>query len=276
MEVMRFFVRAMNSFATKTVACLVLSMALAGCGSSSKSDVPSSSGAVSGNWQISLQPANPKWRPTAQSGFLVDTNGVLTGSMMFADIACSGVGSVSGTVNGSDVSFNVTPTGINMEFTGSMSQPSTMTGSYTILSSGCSGVYSAPQTGTWTADLVTPLNGNIQGTFVSHEGVTYPISGQLSQGANTGVSNANISGTFDATGYCFFTATANVTGAISGTAVVLNIVDTNGTQIGQIIGTSTLDGTSVTGTFRMIGFGQGVGAKPPCVNGDSGTVTFTL
>jgi len=270
---MRFCVKRMNCLQFNIGLCFALSILLTACASSNHD--PSSSGAVSGNWQISLQPSNPTWRQTTQSGFLLEANGILTGSMMFTDISCSGVGSVSGTVSGSNVTFTVTPTGLNMEFTGSMSQPNTMTGSYTILSTGCGGVYSAPQTGTWTANLVTPLNGNLQGTFTSHEGVTYTITGQVSQGPNTGVSTANLNGTLSTTGYCFFTTT-NVTGAISGTSVVLNLVGSNGAQIGQVIGTASVDGTSLTGTYRLIGLGPGVGAVPPCVNGDSGTVTFTL
>lgn len=276
MAVMRFLARRRNAFKSKMTACVVLSVLLAACGNGSKSNVSSSANAVSGNWQISLQPSDPKWKPTSQSGFLLDTNGVLTGGMMLTDLDCSGVGNVSGNVDGSNVSFNVTPTGIDMAFTGSMSQPNTMSGSYTILSSGCSGFYSAPQTGTWIANLVTPLSGTIQGTFVSNSGVTYPFTGQVTQGANTGLSNANLSGTLDVTGYCFFTATANITGIISGTSVVMNFADSNGTQIGQVIGTSALDGKSVTGTYKMIGFGKGVGAQPPCINGEKGTVTFTF
>jgi hypothetical protein len=271
---MRFVVKAMNSCPVKIVLSFAVLLLLTSCGNSSK-NIPSTSAGVSGNWQMSLQPSNPNWRPTAQSGFLLDDNGNLTGSMMFNDIACSGVGNVSGNVSGSNVTFTVTPTGLNMQFTGGMSQPDTMTGSYMILSSGCAGPYSAPQTGTWTANLVTPLSGNIQGTFTSNAGVIYAITGQLSQGSNTGVSAATLSGTLSTTGYCFFTTT-NLTGAISGTAVVLNLVASDGTQIGQVNGTTRLDGTSVTGNYRLIGLGPGVGAKPPCVNGESGTVTFSL
>jgi len=274
MEPMTCFGAGGRAFWSGAALCVAFSL-LTACGNSNKSNSTPNAASVAGNWQMSLQPSNPNWRPTAQSGFLVENGGAIGGSMMFSDIACSGVGTVAGTVDGTDISFSVTPTGINIQFIGSLTQSTVMSGSYTILSSGCSGVYSAPQTGTFTANLVTPLKGNIQGTFVSHGGVTYPITGQLSQAANTGVSVANLSGTMSTSNYCFFTTT-NITGAISGTSVVLNLVGSDGTAVGQISGTTSLDGSLVTGTYRLIGFGPGVGAKPPCVNGDNGTVSFTL
>jgi hypothetical protein len=272
---MRHGVGTRGSFCSAAAVCIALSILLVACGSSNNSSSTSNPAGVAGNWQMSLQPSNPKWKPTGQSGFLVENGGVLSGSMMFTDIACSGVGSVEGTVDGTNLSFSVTPTGINIQYLGSLTQPTVMSGSYTILSSGCSGVYSAPQTGTFTANLVAPLKGNIQGSFVSHEGVTYPITGQLSQAASTGVSTANLSGSMNTSNYCFFTTT-NLTGVISGTNVVLNLVGSDGTQVGQIAGTTSLDGSLITGTYKLIGFGPGVGAKPPCVNGDGGTVTFSL
>jgi hypothetical protein len=228
---------------------------------------------------MSLQPSNPNWNPTSSSGFLLDNGGNVTGAMMFLDVACSGVGNVSGNVSGSTVAFSIAPTGLNMEFNGSLTQSSTMSGNYTILSAGCSGTTSSPQTGTWTANLVTPLNSsNLQGTFVSKAGITYQFTGSVSQGSNTGQSSGNLSGAVAvdaATPYCFLTA-ANMSGSISGIGVVLNIFGSSGAQIGQITGTTSIDGTLVTGTYRMLGLGTGAGVQAPCIHGDSGTVSFTL
>lgn len=270
---MRFVVERKDSLRFEIIFCLIVPILLTGCGGGSRTS--SSSGGISGNWQMSLQPSNLKLKPSTQSGSLVDNNGALTGGMAFQDNACPGVGSVSGSVSGSSVAFTVTPAGLDMEFTGSMTQTSTMTGNYTILSTGCSGPISAPQTGTWTGNQVSPLNVTIQGVFTSsHKNLnpaTFDITGKLTQGSNTGESTTSLAGTLSATGYCFFT-TANVTGAISGTSVVLNLVGSGGTQIGQVSGTTSLDGTSFNGTYRM--FGLGPGYEPPCVNGDTGTVTW--
>ena len=273
---MSFVAERKHSVRFELVFCLILPFLLTSCGSS-KSAPPSSSGELSGNWQMSLQPSNTKWKPTAQSGFLVDNNGALTGGMAFQDIACRGVGDVSGSVTGSNVTFTVSLAGLDIEFTGSTTKPNTMAGNYTILSTGCSGALSAPQTGTWTANTVPPLNISIQGVFTSsHQNLnpgTFDITGKLSQGSNTGESTTSLSGTLSATGYCFFTTT-NVTGTISGTSVVMNLIGSDGAQIGQIAGTTSPDGTSLNGTYRMIGLGAGSGAQPPCVNGDTGTVTW--
>ena len=270
---MKASIRNLSVLHVKATLVLVSLLLATACGSSSKPS--SSSDSISGNWQMSLTPSGTSFAPT-QSGFLLESNGTVTGAMNFAiSTACVGVGNVTGTVNGSDVSLLLSPSGLTVELTGTIPSTGFMTGNYTILSSGCSGEYSAPQTGTWTASQVTPLSGTIQGTFTSTFGPVYSMSGQLAQGSNTGVSSAGLSGNLATTGYCFFSS-ATLTGTISGTSVVLNIVGSDGTQLGEVVGTASLDGTLVTGTYKMLGFGVGLGYTPPCVNGDSGTVTLAL
>jgi len=208
-----------------------------------------------------------------QSGFLVQTGGTITGSLMFLDSPCSGIGDVSGTVNGTSVSLAVNPTGVQIALTGTLgSNQQTMGGDFTILQAGCSGTSSAPLAGTWTADLVKALNGNITGTFVSKENVAYPITGQITQGPNTGVSTAALSGSLNVTGYCF--ASANIVGTVSGTALVISLVNADGSQAGQINAISSLDGTQVSGSYSILA--QGSTGMAPCKGGDGGTVTFNL
>jgi hypothetical protein len=98
----------------------------------------------------------------------------------------------------------------------------------------------------WSAVFVPPLTGTLQGFFHSTSGNSFPqnedfpVSGSLTQGANIGASNATVTGTlsfYDAetnlSDYpCF--ATASVNGQISGSSVILQIVGTNGSIIGQI------------------------------------------
>ena len=272
---MRFVLERKNSLRLQIVVCLILPILLTGCGSGNSNTGSTSSGGISGNWQISLQPSIPKSKPIAQSGFLLENNGVLTGGMAVQNNACPGTGNVLGSVSGSNITFSVTPAGLDLEFTGSMTKAGTMGGNYTVLSTGCTGNFTAPQTGTWTANQVSPLNINIQGLFTSsHQNLnpgTFNITGKVTQGPSTGESTTSLAGTLSATGYCFFT-TANVSGTISGTSVVLNVVGSDGTQIGQINGTTSLDGSSFNGSYRMIGLGPG--HEPPCVNGDTGTVTW--
>jgi hypothetical protein len=294
---MRFVLRRKVSLRFAIIFCLVLTIISTGCGGSSKSSSTSTAGGISGNWQMSLQPSNASYNPTQESGSLLDNNGNVTGGMVFQDLACPGVGSVSGNVSGSSVTFTVNPAGVDIEFAGNTQGSSSMTGDYTILSTGCSGAVSAPQTGTWTGDQVSPLNVTVQGVLTSSHANASPtyITIMLAQGSNTGASTTDLTGTASLSTTlggpadyddCFFTSsivsggTANVSGTISGTSVVLNLNagGTDGTtaptEIGQISGTISLDGTSFSGTYRMIGFGPGMGYQPPCVNGDTGTVTW--
>jgi hypothetical protein len=63
-------------------------------------------------------------------------------------------------------------------------------------------------------------------------------------------------------------------GAISGTAVVMNLVEADGTQIGQISGISSIDGSTVSGAYNDIGLGKG--ASTACVGNGKGTATLTI
>ncbi len=237
---------------------------LTACSNSGGPSGDVASDSISGNWQMSLQPSNTKIAPHTQWGFLLQNGNILTGSLMLIDVPCSGTGTVSGSVSGTSVSMTLNPTGLTVELSGAIgSTPGSMSGNYTILSNGCTGPNASPDLGTWTATLVTPLNGSFQGNFDAHSGTSYQLGGTVTQGPNTGNLNATLSGTFNITGYCF--TSANIVGVISGTSVVMNLVDSTGTQqIGEIDGTSSLDGTSMNGTLRYLGDPSGsVGCRTP-------------
>jgi hypothetical protein len=194
----------------------------------------------------------------------MENGNAITGSILFNDTPCSGEGNVTGTVTGAGVSLVANPVGTQINLNGTLASGLTsMGGDYTILSTGCTGG-AAPQSGTWIADLVTPLNGTINGTLASQGGPSYMLSGQISQGPNVGSSSATLSGSLSIANYCI--SAVNVTGTISGTAVAFNLVNSDGTQAGQISATTSLDGTTVAGTYNIT-CGQSV---------DAGTVTFTL
>jgi len=215
--------------------------------------------------------------PKTQSGFLIQNGGTVTGSVIFTDQPCSGVGSVTGAVSGTAISLLVSPTGVNVNLSGTIgSGQNSMSGNYTTLSTGCSATNVAPGTGIWTANRVSPLSGKIQGTFTSKDQSLSPVAvtGKVSQGPNTGISAVPLTGSLSATDYCF--STANISGVISGTSVLMNLVDSDGTQIGEVSGTTSLDGTLITGTYQVMGQGKGAEPNPPCGVGDHGTVTLTL
>lgn len=251
---------------------LALPILASGCGSGSTPPT-SSSGSLAGNWQMTMSPSDGNPEVKTESGFLLQNGDVVTGSVAVVDDPCSGIGSVTGTVTGTAVTLLVSPVGIQIDLNGSLgSDPTSMQGTYTIDTTGCASRQTAPQSGTWTANLVTPLNGSFSGTFTSTRfATTYTVSGQVSQGGNTGASNAPLSGNLSApAGYCF--TSVNITGVVSGTGVVMNLVDSTGAQVGQVTGASSLDGTSVTGKYSLIPQSTG----DTCVAGDLGDVTFTL
>ena len=258
------------------IVIILVSLTLPGIGCGSGSSSAGSLGQISGNWQMSLPKTGSKLAPNTVSGFLEQGTGTsITGNVMVTNVPCSGTSLVTGTINQSNISMNLNPSGTTLSLTGTIGSTSaTMSGTYVLLSTGCRGSASNPsQSGNWTASLVHPLQGNVTGTFVSSTLGSFDISGQVSQGQSNGSSNAPLTGTLSITGSsCFSSAT--ISGVISGTAVAINLADSVGTEIGQITGTSSLDGTSLTGSYKIVPKNGPSGT--PCLQGDSGTVTFTL
>lgn len=259
----------------KVRLCILLSIAMLASACGGGSSPTPTPGALSGNWQMSLQKNNaPNLPPKTQSGFLVQQNSDVTGALVLKATGCSGVGDVTGSASGQDLNLTVALTGVTVNLTGTVGPgQGAMGGDYTIISHGCTGPQTAPEIGTWTANLVQALNGNFQGALSSTRlGQDVPITGQISQGAGTG-SSAPLTGNASVTGYCISTAT--VTGSVSGTSVVLNFLSSDGaTQIAGISGTSSLDGKTVTGTYFIVP--QGKNGVKPCGDGDGGAVTINF
>lgn len=254
------------------IAFLVaLSLLTSACGSANSK---SSSELISGNWQMNLVPTRGKVTIISQSGFLLQNDNVIIGSMFLGYPSCTGVGSVAGSISGTNIEFTVDLAGLTVNLSGALgSDQASMSGAYDILVSGCQGseTNTPPETGSWTANLVKPLNGNFQGTFMSKSLQTLlPVTGQVTQGQNTGLSDTSLTGNLSISGYCF--TGANISGLVSGTNVVIFLADPSGVQIGQVMGTSTVDGTSVTGTYEILP----QGSTKACSDGDHGEVALTL
>jgi hypothetical protein len=275
---MRFDPKTFSSVQHVMVLVLALTIFAVGCGSgNSNSGQTASTTPPSGNWQITLSPSNGAQTVKTLSGFLVETGSDLSGSLLFNDFPCISVGNVSGTVAGPSVTLQVAPVGIQLQMTGNMTSGSLgMSGNYTILATGCASHGTSPQTGTWTASLVTPVNGSItNGSITSnHSGnPSYMITaGQISQGPNSGSTNATLTGSQLAiAGYCV-TDALNIAGSISGTSMVLNLTDSvTNASVGQISGTISLDGTTFSGKYDIL-----PQTNAPCKDGDGGTVSFSL
>jgi len=202
------------------------------------------------------------------SGFLLQSGNSLNGNFLISG-SCSGVGNVQGQLSGSNVSLSLDAADQSLNFTGTAKSDGTsMSGNYSVLAAGCG--FSSP--GTWTANRVSDLTGNFQGIFTSviTPNLTFHFSGTLTQGANTGSSYAALSGSMTSTDATCFTS-ASISGQISGTAVVFNLLNANGVALGKIDGNIALDASSMSGNYYFIN------AKNPLACGsDFGTVVLAI
>jgi len=238
--------------------------------------IASSAAWITGNWLISLQKSSGITKAAVQSGFLLASSNSISGSVLIDDPTCPGVGDVSGAVKASSLEMSVAAGGQTISLSGaSGSDKTSMAGNYVTLATGCG----TSETGSWIATLVPPLNGNFQGVFTSNStGVVAPVSGQVSQAQNAIGANAALAGNLTATGSSCIAA-ANISGVVSGTTVVWNLLNSSGTQIGQASGAMNIPGdngiASIQGTYRILPLPRPQPAHTPCVSGETGTLCVT-
>jgi hypothetical protein len=239
---------------------LAATLTLSSCGGgNSYGSAPQVPLTLSGNWQFTMAPPHDgSFLGGLQGGFLLQTNGSVTGGASYAVslsnllVPCnSGSATITGTISGQQVK-TLTAVAGTQTFTlaGTLSSDgSTMAGTYssTAGTAGDGTSCGTAQTGLqWSAVLVPPLTGSIQGTFHSTGGASglneqeFLVSGALIQAVNTGASNATLTGnlTFlnvltNLSDYPCFTS-GLVYGQISGNSVTLEIVGPDGTQLGLI------------------------------------------
>jgi hypothetical protein len=253
----------------KTLCTFLLLFILTGCSTSSSH---SGSGGLSGNWQISLQRSETN-AVKNQSGFLMQSGESLSGELLLTQTGCAGVGIVSGQVRGDSVSISVSQNGQTINLTGTASSAgSSMSGDYSLLASGCGNT----QTGTWTAVRIASVSGSLNSTFTSSltPGVVIHFAGKVSQGDNTGQSNAPLTGSMTSSDSQPCYSNVNVVGQVSGTAVVLNLVAPDGTVLGAYQGTGTTDMTSISGQYSFFNVHSDV--LGDCGGGDFGTATIAV
>ena len=229
---------------------------MTGCGSSTRSPIT-----LAGNWQLSLDNNSGK----IPSGFLLQSGNSLNGDFLISG-NCSGVGTAQGQLSGANVNITVDGADQSLSLTGTVSADgSSMSGQYSNLASGCG----FSETGNWTASKVKDFAGTFQGTFTSviATNLVFHFSGTVAQGSNTGSSFAALSGNMNSSDSpCF--SSAVISGQVSGTAVVLNLLDANGVALGKIDGNTTFDASSMTGNYYFIN------TKVPLSCGSNGTSDF--
>jgi hypothetical protein len=264
----------MKSNGVLAALCVLL---FAGCGASSKPAVQSQ-GQLTGNWQLALAKSATAAAMKNQSGFFQQSGSQVTGNlqMYVGNQACPGVGTVTGSLTGQNVSLTIADQGQTEDLTGTLdASGSTMSGTYAILSTGCG----QSETGVWTATQVQPFSGNFTANLTANgNGTQWTVNGTISQGPNDG-SAASVSGPMSSTDptttpSCFSSAT--FTGTVSGTSLIWNVSDSNGVQLGQF--TLTYDSTSTTASGKYTIDTQ-KGTLPTgaiCRGGESGVVTVTF
>ena len=244
----------------KSLLLLLLAgtMVLSACGgggaSSGGSQIPLT---LSGNWQFTMAPpSDGSFLGGLQGGFLLQ-NSAVTGAATYAVslsnllIPCnSGSAPITGTISSQNVTLTAVAGTQTFTLTGTLSLDGTsMAGTY-ISTAGTAGDGSpcgTAQTGLqWSAILVPPLTGSIQGSFHSAGGAAglveqeFLVSGALTQAANTGASSATLTGNLNflnpltnLSDYpCF--PLASVNGQISGNSVTLQIIGSDQSQLGLI------------------------------------------
>ena len=223
---------------------LVCLTALIACGGGSGSQK------LSGNWQIELHnPATGALKK--ESGFILQSGNILAGQFLLTGgTICPGIGSAQGQVSGTNVSIAVSQVGQTITLTGTAAgDGSNMNGNYSILESPCG----TTQVGNWMANQVAALTGQLQATFTSSStaGQVSHFSGSVTQGPNRGESTTTLTGSLSSTDApCV--SSASIAGQISGTAVVLNLLSSEGVALGQFVGTMTTDAATITGTYNVL------------------------
>jgi hypothetical protein len=264
-------------------ALLCAFVASLGCGNS----IPPapSNGILSGNWEISLQ-RHAHSEPLLFSGFMLQSGPDVAGSLILGG-GCDGVGGIDGTVSGEKLALTINEFGQEISLTGTVppgaSGSAFIGGPFSALAGGCA-TYAS--TGTWSATRVAAISGTFHGTLTStaisgNAPDVFNVTGSLTQGANTGSSDATLTGTMTATGtphFCPYLTSATINGLISGTSVSLNLFDVTGSPIAQIApATITTDASSLS--CSATASGNVCYSFPPISNscpGELGSVQLTF
>ena len=227
------------------------------CGGGSSQLAQSGPDTAAGNWQFAFTAPSDSPAGTLyglQGGFLLQNMGTVSGSVEYSvSIAASvppcnsGAAVMSGTISGQAVNLTAVAGSQTFTLTGSLTADgATMMGTYSATAGTASNgtACGSVQSGlAWQATLVPPLSGGVQGNLHSTAGgllqdQNFTVSGSLSQGKNTGLSNSTITGSLVFQDYPCLDAgqTITVNGTISGTSLILQLFSDKGLNIGQIGG----------------------------------------
>jgi hypothetical protein len=201
-----------------------------------------------------------------QGGFLLDKNGSVTGQAVYSvsgirqdnnqwAVCNSGTATIAGIIQGQTATLTAIAGSQTFSLSGTIGSDRTITNATFTTTGGTAAGFitcGIPTTTglSWSAASVPSLTGPITGTFHSTETLgasglrdqTFPVTGSFTQGPNIGASNATITGTLSFVDSatllslypCLSDGLLSVNGQISGTSVILHLIATEGSNVGQI------------------------------------------
>jgi len=274
-------VRILAPFKVAFTSALLLS--LVGCGMLSQLSKfgPPPPMSTAGNWQFDLMDSNGNVASTA-TGFLQQSGSTVTGA--FDVNGCATNASVTGSVGSGDSGPNAITLSSNIDGQtlqivgsgiGSIAPGTAIEGTYTVGALGCpiSGL-----TSTVSGQQINPISGAFHGSVQTTNGGTLNISGSVAQGQNAGAVAATLSGTATVTGSACFSS-VTLSGTISGTAVVLSLTSSDGSQTAALTALPQSAGQLISGTpgsFTITQLSGTYAASTGSCAGDTGTFTVTF
>jgi hypothetical protein len=249
---------------TRLLVLLAGLSGLWGCGGGPSSNPASNSSLLSGNWQFDFTaPSDGDFSGGLQGGFLLQDQGAISGQVIYSVLvpgstaACAGSAPITGTLTGQNLSLTAMAAPQTFSLSGSVSADgSTLTGTYsTVATKDCGTAQSGLP---FSARLVPPLTGSVQGYLHSTSSgpptdpvvnQEFSVTGSLVQGSNTGANSAAVSGTLNFTAYPCVN-TVSVTGQISGSSVILQLIAANGLNVGRIGTTPATSGLPAAVIFE--------------------------
>jgi len=218
-----------------------------------------SNATVAGSWHESLTSTGSGRKSTVDL-YILQNGTTLSSSRVALGATCSSNGTMSGSVSGDDVAMTIT--GINgdtINVTGTVSEnSSSMSGSYTIKTSGCD---LSDDMGTLSATLIPPVQSSSwSGTITS---TRYPPNTDTFTANIREDNSGGLSGKLSFTGpYCSSVLTPSVSISGSQTGALIGFSDTEADGIG-IFGAINASAKSISGLYGV----------SDC-SGDNGTFTM--
>jgi hypothetical protein len=225
-----------HTFEKVALGLLLVFLSECGCGGNSSSTPVN----IAGNWQFTGNSTKFGYNFTA-TGQINQTGSSISGTLSLSGSPCAQTADFSGTLNGTSLSATVDEGGQNNSFTGTVSADgNSASGTYSAPSGGCLN----GDTGTWSGDRVSMLNGMFRGALAVQNGVPANIIAKFKDdgGRVTGVATLTNS-------LCF--QSLNLTGTVSGTNVELQ--STEETQSVILRGTFDQEKKSLVLTYSVLG-----------------------